>query len=86
MSKFNLPTELVRQVARESGATQAQTRAVLLSTLDFLSDAEAPVVIRGFGVFKNKEFAERNRYVPTHKGLIRLPACQRLVFRSTNVK
>lgn len=86
MSKFQLPLKLVSTAAKEAGVTQAQARAAILAALTYVADAEKPVSFRGFGVFRNKHFAERDRYVPSREGVIRLPARTRLVFRSTNGK
>ncbi|MBX3064159.1 MAG: HU family DNA-binding protein [Anaerolineae bacterium] len=76
-------TELIAQVAKETGATQAETAKIVNATIDAVVGAlkaGSKVTLTGFGTFEVRKTAARPGTNPSTGAKIQIPAGKRAAF------
>ncbi len=76
-------TELIAQVAKETGLSQTETAKIINATIEAIVEtlkAGDKVTLTGFGTFEVRKTAARTGTNPRTKQKIQIPAGQRATF------
>ena len=81
-------TELIAQVAKKTGVTQAETAKVVNEVIDSIIEAlkhDEKVTLTGFGTFEVRKTAERTGTNPSTREKIKIAAGKRAAFSAGTV-